>query len=188
MPSILDPEVEILATYSQVLQSDYEESDDASWRGSPFNWIRARPSRQRGTIGEKMVAGYLACKGFDVTRSPDTEADRIVAGCRAEIKMSTLWKSGLYKFQQLRDQDYKFAVCLGISPFDAHCWVLPKREIIERWRVGDIPSQHGGAEGNDTAWLSVNPSEAPEWLHEWGGRLSDAVRLVAEITEQEPLM
>ena len=102
--------------------------------------------------------------------------------------MSTLWKSGLYKFQQLRDQNYEFAVCLGISPFDAHCWVLPKQEILDRWRAGDIPSQHGGADGNDTAWLSVSPEEAPEWLHEWGGRLSGAVRLIAKITEQEPLM
>ena len=42
-----------------------------------------------------------------------------------------------YKFQQLRDQNYEFAICLGISPFSAHCWVLPKAEIMDRWR--DLP-------------------------------------------------
>ncbi len=30
----------------------------------------------------------------------------------------------------------EYAVCLGISPFDAHCWVLPKAEIVDRWRRG----------------------------------------------------
>lgn len=158
------------------------------WNESPFDWIRARPSRQKGAIGEKLVAGYLACKGFDVTRSPDSEADRIVAGCRAEIKMSTLWKNGSYKFQQLRDQNYEFAICLGISPFNAHCWVLPKDVILERWKRRDIPSQHGGTVGNDTAWLPVDPNEPPEWLHDWGGDLSGAVRLITDITKQEPLL
>lgn len=184
---IRDPEVEILATYSRTLHTDYEKSEDDAWRGSPFNWIRSRPSRQRGTIGEKLVSGYLACKGFDVTRSPDAEADRIVGGKRVEIKTSTLWKNGSYRFQQLRDQDYEFAVCLGISPFDAHCWVLPKGEIDRRRLTGDIPAQHGGAAGKDTAWLDARPGNVPEWLNEWGGRLTTAVRLITELTGQEPL-
>lgn len=134
-----------------------------------------------------MVSGYLACKGFDVIRSPDTEADRIIGGQRVEIKMSTRWKGDFYKFQQLRDQNYNFAICLGISPFDAHCWVLPKEEILKRWRTGDIQSQHGGAAGSDTAWLHVKIDSVPEWLDQWGGRLSTAVRLIADITAQEPL-
>lgn len=176
-----------MATYSQTLQSDYQKPGEEAWSLSPFDWIRAKPSRQKGAIGEKLVSGYLACKGFDVTRSPDTEADRIIAGKRAEIKMSTLWETGLYKFQQLRDQNYDFAVCLGISPFDAHCWILPKNVILERWAAEDIPSQHGGRSGSDTAWLSVRPDDVPEWLSEWGGTLSDAVELIARITDQTPL-
>lgn len=122
-----------------------------------------------------------------MTRSPDAEADRIVGGKRVEIKTSTLWKNSSYTFQQLRDQNYEFAVRLGISPFDAHCWVLPKREIDRRWLTGDIRTQHGGAAGSDTAWLSVRPGNVPEWLNEWGGRLTTAVRLIAELTGQEPL-
>ena len=60
-------------------------------------------------------------KGFDVAKSPDSQADRIIAGARAEIKTSTLWKNGVYMFQQLRDQNYAFVICLGISPLNAHC-------------------------------------------------------------------
>ena len=189
MPSIRDPEVKILATFSQELQPDYMTPDDASWQGSPFDWIRAKPSRQKGAIGEKLVSGYLACKGFDVARSPDAEADRLIGGKRAEIKMSMLWKTGLYRFQQLRDQDYEFAVCLGIGPFDAHCWILPKRAILESWAggAGGMGSQHGGRGGMDTAWLSVKPDRVPAWLNEWGGSLSRAVELISRITGQKPL-
>ncbi len=122
-----------------------------------------------------------------MTRSPDGEADRVVAGHRAEIKMSTRWKVGSYRFQQLRDQNYRFAICLGISPFDAHLWALPKEVILERWRLGDIATQHGGVAGTDTAWLSVRVDRPPAWLGEWGGCLSRAVRVIAEITGQEPL-
>lgn len=115
MPSIRDREVEILATYSGCLQSDYDK-DDPAWRSSPFDWIKKiNSSRRKGTIGEKLISGYLACKGFDVNRSPDSEADRIVGGKRVEIKMSTLWEAGHYKFQQFRDQNYDFVVCLGLS-------------------------------------------------------------------------
>lgn len=187
MKAISDPDVEIPASCSLTLQADYAD-DDKAWIGSPFAWIKTRPSRQVGVIGEKLVAGWLATKGFDVVRSPDSQADRIINGCRAEIKFSTLWKSGFYKFQQLRDQNYEFAICLGISPFDAHCWVIPKKVILQQWGKGaGLESQHGGRAGSDTAWLSVHPGEEPNWLSEFGGRPSAAATVVAKLTGRKPL-
>ena len=177
----------LLAHYSNIVRGDYEDSDE-EWRNSPFQWIRIlRSSRQKGTIGEKLVSGYLAAKGFDIVRSPDSEADRVINGSRAEIKFSTLWKNGSYKFQQLRDQNYKFAICLGLSPFDAHCWVLPKSVVLEQWKSGGITSQHGGRAGQDTAWLSVKPSAVTEWLHDYGGTLSEAIPLIARLSGRAPL-
>lgn len=38
------------------------------WQGSPFYWIKSRASRQIGAIGEALVAGWAASKGFDVTK------------------------------------------------------------------------------------------------------------------------
>ena len=184
---IHDPEVQLLANFSLELKRDYADSGDEIWQDSPFDWLRHRPSRQKGAIFEKLVSGYMACKGFDVTRSPDTEADRIIAGVRTEIKGSTLWHNGQYKFQQIRDQNYRFVICLGISPFDAHCWVIPKQEVIDRWQRGDIQSQHGGGRGTDTAWLTVKPCSPPAWLGEWGGGLITAAQLVTQITGQRPL-
>jgi hypothetical protein len=130
---ITDEDVRLLASLAGTMKVDYLE-DDAAWEGSPFAWIKTRPSRQIGKIGESLVAGWCASKGLDVVKSPDSEADRIIEGVRTEIKFSTLWKAGGYKFHQLRDQDYKMAVCLGVSPFDAHCWVIPKPVIASRPR------------------------------------------------------
>lgn len=186
MSQITDPEVEMLAAHSGTLEAEYT-TDDTAWKDSPFAWIKTRPSRQVGAIGEKLVAGWLASKGFNVQRSPDAEADRIVERSRVEIKFSTLWQTGVYKFQQLRDQNYEFAVCLGISPFDAHCWVLDKATILEKWGDPDgLPNQHGGASGTDTVWLSVNPASPQSWLRGMGGRLHDAVERVSALTGYAP--
>lgn len=187
MNAITDPDVLILARCSLTLQGDYG-ADDLAWQGSPFAWIKTRPSRQVGVIGEKLVAGWLATKGFDVVRSPDSEADRIINGKRAEVKFSTLWKGGFYKFQQLRDQNYEFAVCLGVSPFDAHCWIIPKQVILKQWGRGEgLESQHGGRRGKDTAWLSVTPGKEPQWVRDCGGPLAAAAQLIARHTGLKPL-
>jgi len=175
--TIRDPEVLMLATIATTLKGDYvREGTDDPWAGSPFAWIRSRPSRQVGKIGEQLVAGWCAAKGLDVTRSPNSEADRIIASRRVEIKFSTLWASGVYKFQQLRDQDYDYAICLGISPFDAHCWVISK-SMLRKHVIGHTP-QHTGKRGTDTFWLSFDASSPPEWLVCCGGRLAEAYQIM----------
>jgi hypothetical protein len=182
---IIHPEARILAGISQALEAEYL-SENNEWEGSPFAWIKTRPSRQIGAIGEKLVAGWLAARGFNVARSPDSDADRIVEGKRVEIKFSTLWENGGYKFQQLRDQNYDFALCLGVSPFMAHGWVIPKPDIMRLWKVERlIKSQHGGQGGADTAWIPVNLDAWPRWLGQYGGDLTTAIALIGKITGYE---
>lgn len=169
---IKDPDVRILAAISGTLQADYAQAGE-SWVGSPFAWIKLHSSRRRGKIGEQLVAGFLAAKGFDVARVSGSSADRLVNGCRVEIKFSTLWESGVYKFQQIRDQDYSVLLCLGISPFDAHCWAIPKTAL--RRPLPGFVGQHTGSAGKDTAWLSLNPLAVPDWMNPYGGRLRAAM-------------
>ena len=65
---IQDREVRILASLAGTMKSDYA-ADDLAWEGSPFAWIKQRPSRQRGKIGEMLVAGWCASRGLDVTKA-----------------------------------------------------------------------------------------------------------------------
>jgi hypothetical protein len=167
----------MLAAIAGTLKADYVREGGADpWTGSPFAWIRTRPSRQVGKIGEQLQAGWCAAKGLDVTSCGDSEADRVIAGRRVEIKFSTLWQSGVYKFQQIRDQDYEFAICLGISPFDAHCWVISKA-VLRQYVIGHTP-QHTGKGGTDTFWLFFPAAAPPAWLNPCGGRLAAAYEVM----------
>ncbi len=177
MQQISDPEVQILAGLAATLAPDYARAIDDPWLGSPFQWILAVPSRTKGAIGEALVAGWCAAKGFDVVRSRSSQADRIVHGHRIEIKFSTLWKNGGYKFQQLRDQDYDYAFCLGVSPFDAHAWLIPKT-VLRQYVIGHM-GQHTGAGGSDTAWLGFPANKPFDWMAPYGGRLADVAQLLS---------
>jgi len=175
MSVIRDPEVQMLASIAASLKADYVTDPETDpWHGSPFAWIKTRPSRQVGRIGEQLVAGWCAAKGLNVERSPDADADRIIEGKRTEIKFSTLWENGTFTFQQFRDQNYDQVICLGLAPFDAWCWVVPKEAM---WTHA-IP-QHGGRDGVDTRWLTINPNDAPVWLRKYGGHLSEAFRVLS---------
>ncbi len=169
---IHDPEVTRLVEIANRLEHRYIDDRD-TWDGSPFKWIRGGlASRRKGVVFEELVSEWCATKGLHVTKSPDSDADRIIAGLRVEIKGSTLWKGGTYRFQQVRNQNYRILLCLGISPYDAHCWVIPKGDVMELWDEGKITSQHGGSGGSDTAWIAVNPTSPPDWIRPYGGTLS----------------
>jgi hypothetical protein len=174
---ISDPDVRALAVAADALKVQFiREGVVDPWATSPFSWILSLSSRRKGKAAEELVSRWCSAKGFHVIRSPDSEADRIIAGRRVEIKFSTLWGNGIYKFQQIRDQNYEYVICLGISPFDAHCWIIPKQVIYERSRP-----QHGGRIGTDTRWLSFSADQPPSWLDQYGGTLDQAYKALLRI-------
>lgn len=167
---IVDHDVQMLAGISLGLKEEYLDPGEDIWAGSPFAWILSRrSSRQRGKIGEQLLAGWCAARNLNVLRSANSDADRIIEGKRVEIKFSTLWKNGTYCFQQIRDQQYDYLICLGLSPFDAHAWIMRKDQIP----FPRLKHQHGGSRGRDTWWLKFRPENPPPWLRKFGGRLSD---------------
>jgi hypothetical protein len=140
------------------------------WAGSAFEWLMRLPSRSRGRAGELIAESWLDGLGFDVTLPANSGHDRVVSDRKVEIKFSTLWAGGEYVFQQLRDQDYEFALLLAVSPNTAHCWVLPKHEAFSK----AVP-QHGGATGRDTRWLRIRADAPPSWMAAYGGELDQVV-------------
>lgn len=95
-----------------------------------------------------------------------------------EVKFSTLWASGIYKFQQIRDQNYHYLICLGVSPFSAHAWILSKpflqKHVIGNPRFG----QHRGRRASDTAWLEVDPRRSLKLLRGQSGTLDHVYRVL----------
>ena len=169
--NITDPEVLSLANIAADLRGNYVD-DAVMWEGSPFAWIRTRPSSQIGAIAERLVRHWCVLKNLEVASALNTGADLVVAGLRVEVKYSSLWtNTGDYRFQQIRDQNYDYCFCLGISPFDVHAWFIPKAALMEDKPPALVP-QHGGQMGRDTKWLSFRAEEPPAWLEPYGGTLS----------------
>lgn len=177
---ISDPESALLARIASDLEGQYTD-DLVMWDGSPFQWIKTRPSRQVGAIGEKLVRHWCVAKNLSVARSPNSQADLVIEGVRVEVKYSSLWTdNGIYKFQQIRDQDYEYCFCLGISPFHAHAWFIPK-DVLMIDRPPELVPQHGGRSGRDTKWLSFPAEGPPDWLAQYGGSLSQVYELISDL-------
>src|ERR1051326_1971031 len=112
---IISAEFELLATAANFIKAEFKK-EDSPWAGSQFEWALKLPSASKGKLGKRLIYQWCAVKGLSIDSSPDSEADMLINGHRVEIKFSTLWEANIYKFQQIRDQNYEYAVCLGISP------------------------------------------------------------------------
>lgn len=175
------PEFELLSSAANYIKGEFEK-DSLAWNGSPFEWVITLPSGSKGKLGKRLVYQWCALKGLSIDSSPDPEADMLINGHRVEIKFSTLWKTGIYKFQQIRDQNYEYSVCLGISPSDAHCWVISKA-ILRKHVIGHL-GQHTGVLGQETAWFTVNPQNPPEWIIKCGGSLEKAFIVLRNLSHR----
>jgi len=130
------------------------------------------PARKKGKLGGKLVASWCSSQGLFPERGGDSSEALVFNGIRYAIKFSTLWTSGIYKFQQIKSKGYDYLICLGISPFEAHCWVFKKDYAIEHGKP-----QHKGANGAEY-WISINPKAIPEWAKDYGGSLDQALGIL----------
>jgi hypothetical protein len=159
---------EVAATYDDSNRSD-------PWKGSAYEWIRNLSSRKKGAAGEKIVERWLSANGFTVQPPGSSEADRRVNGHPVEVKLSTEWESGVFTFQQLRDQEYTHVILLGVRPSSLQLWCVPKAIVLQH-----ATGQHTGGTATETMWLSFPADTPPEWLDGYGG--SDAAALASAAT------
>ena len=180
--SNISDEFNLLASAASYIKPEFDKVSSA-WQGSPFEWVLRLPSASKGKLGKRLVYQWCGIKGLSIDSSPDSQADMLINGHRVEIKFSTLWEANIYKFQQIRDQNYEYAVCLGISPFDAHCWVVSK-QILKKHVIGHM-GQHTGSAGQETAWFAVKPNSPPDWLAPCGGTLELAYKVLKSLSSKK---
>jgi hypothetical protein len=148
----------------EAARNDFSVAGDDPWLGSPYRWLRELQSRTRGKAGEQIITSWLRSEGLIVGRAGSSGSDRRIELTEVEIKMSTRWDSGEYRFQQIRNQEYKYIILLGVSPEQLNVWIVPKKVALKY-----STPQHTGKTGAETRWLSFPADAAPSWLARYGG-------------------
>jgi site-specific DNA-methyltransferase (adenine-specific) len=163
------------ASLARYFRSEYEE-ESVLWEDSPFDYIVELSPPRKGSLGKKMLTKWCQVKGLIVETSTEKAVDAIINGHRIVIKTSFLWSEGFYKFQQIRDQNYDYIICLGLSPQTAHCWIMGKDYVL-----ANSTSQHGGSHGTGTSWFTVHPDNPEEWLIPCGGTLDNVFKILLSL-------
>lgn len=160
------------------LETEYER--DAGWEHSPYKWILGQPSGTKGAIARRLVALWAAGSSKMLTQSTiDGQILLHDSASKYQIKFSTMWGTGSYRFQQFRKGTYDHMILFGLAPRDMNIWIVP-REAIATHIVGSN-GQHTGSGAAETDWFEVDPSDVPEWLQDWGGTLTNARRVLDNI-------
>lgn len=156
--------------------------------GSPFEWIKLCSERAQSVIGEKIVSSWLALHDFNIERSSDNDANRVIEGKRVVVRFSTLGEDGVYEFQQIGDGQYDFTILFGVTPDDAHCWVVPKTELLRMRETAEplpLPTMV-----SITSWVRLNPERIMTSLDEsfskYGNGLHDALVSISRLTGYAP--
>jgi site-specific DNA-methyltransferase (adenine-specific) len=165
----LSTEYLALAASVTHLQAELEKS--VIWNNSPFEWVLQLPSRQKGLLGRKLVEAWCESKGLPTERSKDAGENLVINGNRLAIKFSSLWNNGKYNFQQIRKDDSDYVLCFGLSPTEAHCWVIERENAID----------HAKSQHKSEYWISFNPKDPPEWLNDCGGSLDQAYQVLKNL-------
>ena len=163
----------MLAATASYLQEELEDTN-SPWENSPFEWILKLPARKKGKLARQLVASWLATKGISCELAGNSSETLIIHNLRCAIKFSTIWATGFYKFQQIRSEGYDYVICLGISPFDAHCWIFDRSYAIE-----NAKKQHG-----TEYWMTIDPNQPKDWVKGYGGPLDQAYRRLKNLTRK----
>lgn len=153
------------------IQDDFEKESDI-WKNSPFEWIAHLPPRSKSKIARQILLRWLENEKVSIKRAEGINENLIIGKKTIAIKNSMLWKSNVYRFQQIRTEGPDYLICFGISPKNVHCWVLTKKLAIEKGRI-----QHRGANGSEY-WLTIDPYNIDNWLLKCGGSLEKVTELL----------
>ena len=174
----LNPEFVLLAAYaSSSFREDEKELEKQSdlWKNSPFERALHLPAARKGKLARHLISSWCESKGITATASKGSGTPTlIINGLRIAIKMSTRWVDGKYQFQQIRSSGYDYVICLGISPFEAHCWIF-KREYAIKHAIPQHKAEY---------WISIDPDYPPDWAQGCGGTLDQAYQVLKDLKKK----
>jgi len=161
-----------LVEITNSLKPNYPES--AAWADSPFNWIRSLPPNNKWSIARIAICGLF--QRYGITASTYRYQIR-VNGNGLLQRIALMWETSEIKYQNIRDINFDFVICLALYPHSAYGWLIPKCEI---WADGvirtdnlGITSQHKGAD----AWVHINPENPQPWLRKYGGTIDEMIKV-----------
>lgn len=161
------------------IKGKFDTPEDAEWNGSSLKWIRSKPSATVGKIGRALVKAL--CDGASIQAMPAGYSLE-VNGKTLQVRTSTGWSGGGFKFQQLRNENYSAVFCLGITPSKVFAWVIPKGVIFKAdgaiWKKDGLTPQHKGKGGSGTAWINVDVGSIPSWMTQYGDSIAAAMAVL----------
>lgn len=178
--------------YLSAINRINNDQNRISWRYSPVSFLDRLSSATIGSIAEHTIARWCQEHGIQIG-SREASGDMTIHSrsllannkYRVEVKFSSLWQGHQYRFSNIRSDDYDLIIFLGLSPFDAHCWILTKGQIMALW--GDqLPYQHYGSRGNDVVWASIPIYNIPYWADHCGGSLELAMMRLKRLLHMNP--
>jgi hypothetical protein len=173
-----DADLEYLTQILQGLEEEYPGT--RAWDESPFKWVIAQPSATKGSIARQLVRAWGNLHGiFPKQVSIGNQLYLDLDGILIQVKFSTLWDTGYYRFQQIRERDYDYCLCFGLAPFDMNAWLIPK-PVLDTHVIG-TKGQHTGSGSGETWWLEISPRSPEPWLEECGGQLNDVAQQLREL-------
>lgn len=147
------------------------EKNNDPYLNSPFRVYKEMSSKKKGKYFELIVEQYLKKQGYNVTKSQNSDHDRVVNGKKLEIKGSMLWGEGThFRWQQIRtSQDYDVMCFVAIYPDRIELYGATKDVVKYNLEVQDdrgnwIYNQHGGKRTNSGTFVIDGMPEDFSWF------------------------
>jgi hypothetical protein len=173
------PDVELMQEMSRALSDAHSQVRD--WSGSDFNWMLTLSTGARGAVGRQLVEAWVGSLGIPTGRVSENNAHYVLAwDLRIQVKTSTMWESGHFRFQQIRDQNFDLLLCLGLQPDDVSVWLFPKDVVLEH--LSGVGGQHTGASARETYWMNLAPGANNSWVDEYGDQFSTAKDFLSDLS------
>ena len=174
-----EPGLAALEAIAINIKGEFDTPEDAEWSDCSLKWIRSKPSATVGKIGRTLVKAL--CDSAFLPAKP-VGYSLVLKGKILQVRTSTGWSGGGFKFQQLRHESYAAVFCLGITPHKVFAWVIPKGVIFKAdgtiLTKDGLTPQHKGKGGSDTAWINVDVQSVPPWMTQYGDSIAKAMTVL----------